>query len=252
MKKILAFTLAEVLVVMGIIGVVAAITIPTLSNTTNEKEVVAKVNKAASEITDAYGRARAKYGRYPLTWGTYGSKIPTRILEFMQVQTSCPGYNMSGSACMQRHAKTLIDGDSYNLPSQEGAILASGMSIAFSNCIEGGTGGAATCLDPSGIGQPASVYVVAVDIDGANNGFNTIGVDIFYYLLSPDGGLNTSDSTLAYLLDEQQPERTLASRLFEAPAYAIVGWNTGASMKYKWWKYANYILANGNAKYLKK
>ena len=136
MKKILAFTLAEVLVVMGIIGVVAAITIPTLSNTTNEKEVVAKVNKAASEITDAYGRARAKYGRYPLTWGTNGSKIPTRILEFMQVQTSCPGYNMSGSACMQRHAKTLIDGDSYNLPSQEGAILASGMSIAFSNCLK--------------------------------------------------------------------------------------------------------------------
>ena len=251
MKKILAFTLAEVLVVMGIIGVVAAITIPTLSNTTNEKEVVAKVNKAASEITDAYGRARAKYGRYPLTWGTYGSNIPTRILEFMQVQTSCPGYNMSGSACMKRHAKTLIDGDSYNLPSQEGAILASGMSIAFSSCIEGGTGGAATCLDPSGIGQPNSVYVVVVDIDGADNGFKTIGVDIIYYLLSHYGGLNTSDSTLAYLLDEQQPERTLASRLFEAPAYAIVG-GSAAAMKYKWWKYANYILTNGNAKYLKK
>ena len=46
MKKTLAFTLAEVLVVMGIIGVVAAITIPTLNNTTNEKEIVAKVNKS--------------------------------------------------------------------------------------------------------------------------------------------------------------------------------------------------------------
>ena len=68
MKKTLAFTLAEVLVVMGIIGVVAAITIPTLNNTTNEKEIVAKVNKSAAMITDSYGRARAKYGRYRKDW----------------------------------------------------------------------------------------------------------------------------------------------------------------------------------------
>ena len=42
LKKGLAFTLAETLVVMGIIGVVAALTIPNLNQATGEKEIVAR------------------------------------------------------------------------------------------------------------------------------------------------------------------------------------------------------------------
>lgn len=45
MKKLFAFTLAETLIVMGIIGVVAALTLPNLNDSTNNKEKVAKVKK---------------------------------------------------------------------------------------------------------------------------------------------------------------------------------------------------------------
>ena len=45
LKKALAFTLAETLIVMGIIGVVAALTIPNLNSSTADKEKVAKVKK---------------------------------------------------------------------------------------------------------------------------------------------------------------------------------------------------------------
>lgn len=60
--KFCAFTLAETLIVMGIIGVVAALTIPNLNSSTADKEKVAKLNKIYSNLNDAVGRAQAVYG----------------------------------------------------------------------------------------------------------------------------------------------------------------------------------------------
>ena len=61
MKKY-AFTLAEVLITLGIIGVVAAMTIPTLMQNTNAKDVVAKVKKANNTITNAINLGAAHEG----------------------------------------------------------------------------------------------------------------------------------------------------------------------------------------------
>ena len=44
MRKTLAFTLAETLIVIGIIGVVAALTIHTLNSDTNSKDKITKVD----------------------------------------------------------------------------------------------------------------------------------------------------------------------------------------------------------------
>lgn len=248
MKRSLAFTLAEVLVVMGIIGVVAAITIPTLNNSTNEKEIVAKVNKSAAMITDSYGRARAKYGRYKRDWQF--KDVLARLLENMQTTKVCAGSDLS---CFPRPFKVLNGLTNINAIGSISAILADGMSIVYTNCIEIDN----TCQTVSG--QPTSLGFVIVDIDGPNKGYNTVGVDIFYFTLSPEGGLNTDDGSTMTALAEpvKLPHRTLASRMFEAPAYAIVGgyasdgWVTGTN-KYKIWRYTNYILANGKADYLKK
>ena len=61
-NKAFAFTLAETLIVMGIIGVVAALTIPNLNSSTADKEKVAKLQKIYSNLEDAFGRATAVYG----------------------------------------------------------------------------------------------------------------------------------------------------------------------------------------------
>lgn len=53
MKKI-GFTLAEVLITLGIIGVVAALTIPNLLNQTNDTELKTAWKKAYSELNQAY------------------------------------------------------------------------------------------------------------------------------------------------------------------------------------------------------
>ena len=53
MKKI-GFTLAEVLITLGIIGIVAAMTIPTLIAEQQKKQTVAKLQRALGIMNQAY------------------------------------------------------------------------------------------------------------------------------------------------------------------------------------------------------
>ena len=52
-KRDFAFTLAEVLITLGIIGVVAAMTLPTLLNKNEERVTVTKVKKFYSVMNQA-------------------------------------------------------------------------------------------------------------------------------------------------------------------------------------------------------
>ena len=61
-KRCIAFTLAETLIVMGIIGVVAALTIPNLNSSTANTEKVTKLKKLYAEVSQAHDRAIAVYG----------------------------------------------------------------------------------------------------------------------------------------------------------------------------------------------
>src|SRR5574344_1323627 len=64
MRKIFeqGFTLAEVLIVLAIIGVVAAMTIPTLMNKVAKQEYVAGLKKAYSTQMDGWSRLLADEG----------------------------------------------------------------------------------------------------------------------------------------------------------------------------------------------
>src|SRR5574344_1670122 len=59
-KKSLAFTLAEVLIVLGIIGIVAALTIPTLMANVQKQQYVTALKKFYSTQTEGYARMLAE------------------------------------------------------------------------------------------------------------------------------------------------------------------------------------------------
>ena len=69
--KLKAFTLAEVLITLGVIGVVAAMTMPTIIQKHKEQETVAKVKKFYSVISQAVMLARAEHGDVD-TWDFAG------------------------------------------------------------------------------------------------------------------------------------------------------------------------------------
>lgn len=75
-----AFTLAEVLITLGIIGVVAALTMPSLIQNYKEKETVSRVKKAYSTISQAYASALQENGS-PETWGLVSFDMVSEIDE---------------------------------------------------------------------------------------------------------------------------------------------------------------------------
>lgn len=60
MKK--AFTLAEVLITLGIIGVVASMTLPALIQKNNEKQIVVRLKKLYSMLQQAHLNIINEYG----------------------------------------------------------------------------------------------------------------------------------------------------------------------------------------------
>lgn len=65
----MAFTLAEVLITLGVIGVVAALTLPSLIQKSTEKETVVALKKFYSESSQAFSLAVEKDGE-PDQWST--------------------------------------------------------------------------------------------------------------------------------------------------------------------------------------
>ncbi len=63
-----AFTLAEVLITLGIIGIVAAMTIPTLISKYQEKAYITQLKKSYSVLQNAFQLAIAEHGTVNL-WG---------------------------------------------------------------------------------------------------------------------------------------------------------------------------------------
>ena len=180
-KRTFAFTLAETLIVMGIIGVVAALTLPNLNSSTGNKEKVAKVKKIYSNIEDALGRAQAVYG--PLDeWCQNinnpvdcNKKVGERITEFMKISKNCGLETYKGCFANKQYYMNKSDYDDgedtfgYNYK----VILADGTSL--------------TTYTGNGIN-----YYLYVDIDGPNKGDNTYNKDIFSFdiihnTLSPSG-----------------------------------------------------------------
>ncbi|MBR1942937.1 hypothetical protein IJ843_04300 [bacterium] len=80
---------------MGIIGVVAALTLPNLNSSTGDKEKVAKVKKIYSNLEDAWGRATAVYGPVDewfandTTDDAKNKRFAERLTEFLKVSKNC-------------------------------------------------------------------------------------------------------------------------------------------------------------------
>ena len=168
-----AFTLAETLIVMGIIGVVAALTLPNLNSSTGEKEKVAKLQKIYSNLQDAYGRAIAIYGPQN-EWCTKDEadcekKVFDRITEFIKYSKICTvndacslfGGNTSSGGVRSNHAVILADGATV------------GIYAPYSSSLN-------------------SAITYYIDLDGPNKGPNQNCKDYFTVYSYPRQGISIS------------------------------------------------------------
>jgi len=192
MKK--GFTLAEVLITLGIIGVVAALTIPTLIQNANEKATVSRLKKVYSTLSSAYTLAIQENGT-PENWGLTvdgagAKKFMDMLVPYLSVVANCD----TGGGCFP--ARTFWRDYTYNdlntvtfiakAKLNDGTIFFTQISSA--DCTKVRTD------NVQNIQLNSACAVLGVDINGSK-GPNRASQDFFYFVATKYGitPVGTSD-----------------------------------------------------------
>jgi prepilin-type N-terminal cleavage/methylation domain-containing protein len=184
-KKKAAFTLAEVLITLGIIGVVAAMTIPTLLTNYREKMFVNKLKESYSIFSQAYKMAVYEYDS-PEGWdiGTginmdSAVKVYEYLKPYLKLGIDCG----STSGCFASGYKTL-SGVSYGYAPRNHSMYARGMLLngASFAIASAGTYG---CKYHDAL-YPLYCGVLYIDVNGLDKP-NQAGVDYFGFFITPNG-----------------------------------------------------------------
>lgn len=243
-NKSLAFTLAETLVVIGLIGIVSALTLPNLNKNTGDMEQVARVKKQQQVLTEAYGRARAKYGTNLKAWLDLDSnntdrstRVAERFKENMTIKKSCGLAQNSG--CFASSNVLNLNGSAYSssIDSESSSykfVANDGTSYAFSCSVPSASG-----LRPVGF-LTRSGCVITIDVDGPNKGSNTIGKDIFKFSITGKSPQIFTSSLSTSLIVGSQTD-CQSGDAFVCTSYIIENGNTD----YPVLKDGSFILGNG-------
>ena len=183
-----AFTLAEVLITLVIVGIIAAMTIPTLINKTNKQEYVSRLIKAYSTLAQATNRIIAEEGNPKGDiggWADSSEHIYQLYKKYLSNAKECSNttkcfeqFNGQGYKWLNNSG---YDGDWVeNDPNNDTRtlILADGVQVVFlhkSNTCEYGS-----------YSQTNRCAEIAVDVNGIK-GPNTWGRDAFRIAITPDG-----------------------------------------------------------------
>ena len=218
-----AFTLAETLIVIGIIGVVAALTLPNLNHATGDKEKVTRVKKALTSLTEANDRATATFGdlsewpescreNFDICW-------MKRAGQFLKASRSCEAAEIDEETGAPVGCESL---DKYGAGFRSIIQLPDGAVI--------GVGGwDSDCTDSYGMFNDVCINGLYVDIDGPNKGKNQQGNDIFQFMISD------RNSVMPIRDDDMGGEEEASYCMEEKSAYECTYW----------------VIDNGNMDYLK-
>lgn len=176
MKK--AFTLAEVLITLGIIGIVAAMTTPALIGKYQKQAMLTKLQKAYSILNTAMRLAEAEHGDYEY-WDS-GFERANEYYEkyykpYFKVVKECNTYQACGYSSNTPYVH--LNGTVWNQGliwegRRKAFIATDGMII---NLITGGGGGGGAA------GEYGARDEFTVDINGPNKP-NMLGKDVFRFV----------------------------------------------------------------------
>lgn len=176
-KKKFAFTLAEVLITLGIIGVVAAMTMPTLINNSQKQELVAKYKKVYSEISQAYLMAQNNNGGTIEGLCTSANDYITLFSKYLKNVQTCET-NDEKPYCFTRSFKTLT-GRVVNTDTGATLTTTDGATLLFYHI-------SSSCKGTTELNKAIGCARIRADINGTKMP-NTVGYDIFDFYLTQYG-----------------------------------------------------------------
>lgn len=169
--------MAEVLITLGIIGVVAAMTLPALINNANNIQYQAQLQKAYSVLQQAITRLNADQG-YIVNQENYGMRTLAPALKKYLIQgkdcnlKDCQqnGTDEDVGVLLSKTYKTYNGNRGYNANFDEGqSILTDGMFIMIDN-------------------DGSNPICISVDVNGYKKRPNRFGYDVFMFQIENKTG----------------------------------------------------------------
>lgn len=238
MKKWVGFTLAEVLITLGIIGVVAAFTLPTLIHAYQEKVIVHSLAEVYSILNQAYKMSSDDNG--PISaWDLSSNQdearaqIIEKLAPYMKSYSICDNKN---TKCKDHQMPVDMNGKDTNVSYTYNMILGNTIKINIDNTGSQTSSIAekdcdAGCYATSGGAGGYAAHLIMVNVTGKDNK-PMWGKDLFLFAILDRGII----------------------------PYGVVGWAkkskcdpSGASSA-GWWNgttCAGYVLNHKNLNYLK-
>ena len=201
------FTLAEVLVTLGIVGVVASMTLPTLNNNVQKRSYEAGAKKAYNTISNAVSMYMADQDTDDLAaTPLYNNQDGLRafVKKYFRVSIDCGNryYKSNGASCYAKEFYSMDRKKSFNFSQgqcMQVVALVDGMSMCFdSGHMDDAAGDDDEDVNGDGKVDKDDVLksytkdnveiplMVEFDINGPN-GPNTTGRDIFQVAVSRNG-----------------------------------------------------------------
>lgn len=204
-----AFTLAEVLITLGIIGVVAAMTMPSLIQNYQEKATVTKLKKCYSLVSQAYVSILNDEGGSDTLQAGDDLEMMEKFGKYLKYQKTC-GRN---KGCFPNVTYKSVTGNGYSkweddTTDRSRAILTDGTLIMFNkSAMWGGN---------EGNYLYAQIYV---DINGFK-GPNQLGRDFFYFYINPEKIVPAG----ARALEEKNEDQKFTKNCIQQNGYACAAW----------------------------
>lgn len=172
MKRVLGFTLAEVLITLGIIGIVAAIVMPTLIYDNQKNIIEARVGQTYSTLAQAMEMSELDNSKVEYWSNAISGSSPTAENSKKFFEQYLKPYLKGASECGE--------GTDDDISTKCGVpVSGGGMSYTLPN-------GSSISI----FANPQSSQLAYIIVDGnAGEGPNKMGYDAFYFVIHPDRGL---------------------------------------------------------------
>ncbi len=170
-----AFTLAEVLITLVIIGVVAAITVPVIQANSQEQAIKSALKKNQSVLAQALSRYYIDMG-VPIDYTSYGSReLKGHLMKYFNVIEDCGFMNCyyeNKNEYKTYNGKQTID---FHYFDDGQFIVSDGTFVAIEN--------------PTSSDSYANKKFISVDVNGLHKKPNRLGKDLFMFEISRIGQL---------------------------------------------------------------
>jgi len=177
-----AFTLAEIMITLTIVGVVASMSIPNLLKNTNNQEIVAGVKKSYVAVSQSFRQLEVQGVDIDAAFTGGGAYALNVFAPTLNISKNCG----NGSGCFPSGSYSLLNGNAFWNPNADitrgKVILNDGSLLAIYD------DPAVGCTKDRGtaVFNNAECGTFFVDVNGFK-GPNTMGRDLFEYIIARSG-----------------------------------------------------------------